>query len=230
MSADVTSVEPVNLPWMSLELVIGHRNVWANVQNENPGRIMFNLHDSSRWLPYFDSGSFYAQFLSKKSQKTNKKTILRHMASSLGFSLSKETERQVKNMNLNDLTRFTQNCWFMPNIGSHFDFSPCKPPLTFREKSTLERLICENIRFTINTHRNMLNLETRWKEDAPQLDSLLKRFLGLQHCESIRKLPQTVLYKEFRLWVRRLKENIPAGFQCRYLPLRFAVNDPERIR
>ena len=130
-------VHPVNLPWKSLELVVGFRNIWANLQNENPGRIMFNLHDSKRWLPYFDSSTFFAQFLQRKTKKVNKQTIVRHMAMSLGVTLNKETEEQTKNMNLKDLMRFVQDYWFMPNIGSYFDFSPCKPSLSFREKSKL---------------------------------------------------------------------------------------------
>jgi hypothetical protein len=220
----------VNLPWKSIELVVGHKNIWANLQNENPGRIMFNLHDSRRWLPYFDSRSFFTQFTHYKSNKINKQTIVSQLASSLGLSLSKETEQQVKNMSINDLMQLTQNCWFMPNIGSYFDFSPCKPSLSFREKSKLEELICKNVKFTIHTHRSTLNLETRWKEDSTKLKSLMRHFLGLLHCESIRKLSPQILYREFRLWVRKLKENIPVGFNCRYLPLRFSVNDPERIR
>ena len=200
------------------------------MQNENPGRIMFNLHDSKRWLPFFDSTSFFAQFVGNNSRKVNKQTIVRHMAGSLGVTLSKETESQTINTNLNDIIQYTQNCWFMPNIGSFFDFRPCKPSFSFREKTQLEKMICENVKFTIHTHRSTLNLETRWKKDSPQLKKLLSRFLGLMHCESIRKLNPQILNKEFRLWVRKLKENIPTGYNCRYLPLRFSVNDPERIR
>ena len=34
------------LPFSSVDIIFNHKNVWANLQNPNPAKIMFNIHDN----------------------------------------------------------------------------------------------------------------------------------------------------------------------------------------
>ena len=35
-----------------LDLIINHKNVWANLQNADPLKIKYEIHDDCQWLPY----------------------------------------------------------------------------------------------------------------------------------------------------------------------------------
>ena len=39
------------LPFHTVDLIFNHKNVWANLQNPNPARIMYDIHDNTKWLP-----------------------------------------------------------------------------------------------------------------------------------------------------------------------------------
>lgn len=39
------------LPFGTIDLIFNHKNVWANLQNPNPSKIYFHIHDPLQWLP-----------------------------------------------------------------------------------------------------------------------------------------------------------------------------------
>jgi hypothetical protein len=42
----------INLPFSTIDLVINHKNIWGNLQNSDPTKIHYHLHDSRKWLPW----------------------------------------------------------------------------------------------------------------------------------------------------------------------------------
>jgi centrosomal protein CEP76 len=39
------------LPYSQVDLIFNHKNVWANLQNQNPVSIYYHIHDETKWLP-----------------------------------------------------------------------------------------------------------------------------------------------------------------------------------
>jgi len=39
--------EVVYLPYVKIDIIFNHKNVWANLQNPNPSRIYYHLHNPS---------------------------------------------------------------------------------------------------------------------------------------------------------------------------------------
>ena len=39
------------LPFQSIDLIFNHKNIWANLQNQNPAVIYYHIHDNTKWLP-----------------------------------------------------------------------------------------------------------------------------------------------------------------------------------
>lgn len=44
-----------DIPYKTLELVFNSRNVYANIQNQNPAQIRYHLHDENHWLPFISN-------------------------------------------------------------------------------------------------------------------------------------------------------------------------------
>lgn len=38
--------------YSEIHLIFNHKNVWANLQNTDPVKIRYELHDDTQWLPY----------------------------------------------------------------------------------------------------------------------------------------------------------------------------------
>lgn len=38
--------------YSEIHLIFNHKNVWANLQNADPVKIRYELHDDSQWLPF----------------------------------------------------------------------------------------------------------------------------------------------------------------------------------
>ena len=45
-------IPKINLPWSSIELVFNSKNIWVNLQHQNPAHIMYELFDSTSWCPF----------------------------------------------------------------------------------------------------------------------------------------------------------------------------------
>lgn len=39
------------LPFGTIDLIFNHKNIWANLQNQDPARIYYHIHDDTKWLP-----------------------------------------------------------------------------------------------------------------------------------------------------------------------------------
>ena len=35
-----------------IDLIFNHKNVWANLQNADPTKILYHIHDDTQWLPF----------------------------------------------------------------------------------------------------------------------------------------------------------------------------------
>ena len=44
-------MKPIKLPFASLDILFNHKNVWANLQNADPAKIMYHIHDEMKFLP-----------------------------------------------------------------------------------------------------------------------------------------------------------------------------------
>ena len=44
------------LPYETLEVLVNHENIWANLQGHNLTGSSFNLEDTDRWHPFIDHG------------------------------------------------------------------------------------------------------------------------------------------------------------------------------
>ena len=46
-------VKNPELPWKTIELIFNNKNLFANIQNEKPDKIYYNLNNKNRWKPLF---------------------------------------------------------------------------------------------------------------------------------------------------------------------------------
>ena len=48
----------VRLPYGQIDLIFNHKNIWANLQNEDPAHIRYELHNEAQWLPFIRDDTF----------------------------------------------------------------------------------------------------------------------------------------------------------------------------
>ena len=60
-------ISPDLLPWGSIELIFNHKNIWANIQHQNPSKIMYELYNTKQWRPFLSvwNGKIELPWLSK---------------------------------------------------------------------------------------------------------------------------------------------------------------------
>jgi hypothetical protein len=120
---------PDLIPWGSIELIFNHKNIWSNLQHQNPAKIMYEIFDETKWRPYLSSfgdkgksfpwlhriGSFY------------------HM-SNLAAPISPEEIQKIETMILKDI-KFTISCGRSGlNMESKFRSPVPLCPLTQKDK------------------------------------------------------------------------------------------------
>ena len=42
------------LPYQQIDVIFNHKNVWANLQNPDPAKIHYHIHDIEAWLPLIE--------------------------------------------------------------------------------------------------------------------------------------------------------------------------------
>lgn len=91
------------LPWGTIELVFNHKNIWANIQHQNPAKIMYEIHNPNQWRPFLS-------IWNKKSEVPwlNKVGAF-HSISNLEAPMTSEDIHRIENMILKDI-KFTINC------------------------------------------------------------------------------------------------------------------------
>ena len=110
-------VENPDLPWKSIEFIFNNKNLFANIQNEEPNKIYYDLNDKNRWKPLFKNfttneiwnkslGSFiknrklYESFSKNKIEEFENK-ILKDIQFTINYQRSfKNLETKWKNKNL----------------------------------------------------------------------------------------------------------------------------------
>lgn len=91
---------PDILPWGTIELIFNHKNVWANIQHQNPAKIMYELHNTNQWRPFLSvwNGKVEMPWLSKVGAF--------HTVSNLEAPISPEDIARIETMVLKDI-KFT---------------------------------------------------------------------------------------------------------------------------
>ena len=88
------------LPWGTIELIFNHKNVWANIQHQNPSKIMYELHNMNQWRPFLSvwNGKVELPWLSKVGAF--------YSISNLEAPISSEDITRIETMVLKDI-KFT---------------------------------------------------------------------------------------------------------------------------
>jgi hypothetical protein len=91
---------PDILPWGSIELIFNHKNIWANIQHQNPSKIMYELHNTNQWRPFLSvwNGKVEMPWLSKVGAF--------YSVSNLEAPISPEDIARIETMILKDI-KFT---------------------------------------------------------------------------------------------------------------------------
>ena len=102
MSGKVVT-SPDLLPWGSLELIFNQKNIWANIQHQNPAKIMYEISNPNSWRP------FLAYWDGKTEMPWLNKVGSFHCISNLEPPMQPEQITAIETMVLKDI-KFTINC------------------------------------------------------------------------------------------------------------------------
>jgi hypothetical protein len=97
----VTSLDLI--PWGSIELIFNHKNIWANIQHQNPSKIMYEISNPNMWRP------FLAYWDGKVEMPWLNKVGSFHCISNLEAPIQPEEITAIETMVLKDI-KFTINC------------------------------------------------------------------------------------------------------------------------
>eukprot|EP00003_Mantamonas_plastica_P031884 TRINITY_DN844_c1_g1_i4.p1 TRINITY_DN844_c1_g1~~TRINITY_DN844_c1_g1_i4.p1 ORF type:complete len:959 (+),score=365.48 TRINITY_DN844_c1_g1_i4:2563-5439(+) len=54
MPGGVEGLSKINLPYMSIETIFNHENLWANIQHPDPSKVKYDLEDPLQWKAFVD--------------------------------------------------------------------------------------------------------------------------------------------------------------------------------
>eukprot|EP00742_Colponemidia_sp_Colp-10_P006244 GILJ01006691.1.p1 GENE.GILJ01006691.1~~GILJ01006691.1.p1 ORF type:complete len:1125 (+),score=212.68 GILJ01006691.1:105-3479(+) len=81
---------PVLLPYATIEIIFDDQNLWGNLQNADPTKILYNLDNPERWHPFFTIPKKLDPFYTPKT---------------MGPPMSEDRARLVKSRILDELTQ-----------------------------------------------------------------------------------------------------------------------------
>lgn len=205
------------LPYGQVDLVMNHKNVWANLQNQNPASIYYHLHDERQWLPLIaDPALPHAHLLAAAKPSENKEEE------------KKKPKKQDPKIQLLDCRM--RGDYTKPFM-SFYDPKGLEPPHGAMQVAKIESNILKEVEIAIKQVRSSKSLSSKIKR-SPAAAELLRRQLDYLEDRECDRLPHS---EEERLQIRQHVEHellklVPENYRIAILPAFFNYADPERIR
>lgn len=230
-------VNTVVLPFSTIDLVFNHKNIWANLQNSDPTKIYYHLHNESLWLPFVtDMELLHPLELRDRLREIERKKRFEMQEQGIEKNKEEEEEQQKKKKEVEtkksketNLMEFKMKGDDMKPFTPFYDPRALDPPLTQMQVTKLENNILKEIEIVIRQVRSYKNLNTKFQKSKAS-DRILRQyneFLEDDNCERIlakeRKKAKEFITKE-------TVKLIPPAHKIEMLPSFFNYTDTERIR
>jgi hypothetical protein len=128
----VTGAKPVDdfkLPFQAIDIIFNHKNIWANLQDQNPQNIFYHIHDEEQWLPLI-------------SDPIGRSPHPRERDGELDAEASKGKKGKGDNNRERDLKMKGD---YMKPFASFYDPKAMEEPLTLREVEKITKKILKEI-------------------------------------------------------------------------------------
>lgn len=60
------------LPYKSIDIIFNHKNVWANLQNPDPGCILYHIFNEIQWMPLITDLKVEHPLIKKENEEKKK--------------------------------------------------------------------------------------------------------------------------------------------------------------
>lgn len=209
LSQQQPQMEPVLLPYGTIEVIFNHHNVWANVSEADPGKIRYDLDDETQWLPFITEESRIPAPIPFYDVKP------------LGPRLANSRCRALRNLVWNEIKAGFMVWRHRANMETKVfnDFSGVL-------EEGLE--IMERLRVTPPTVVRAIKKRTQETTDL-LVEAELEKDRVLLGTE-LRALKRENEKYDLDYWRGKLMTSIPNGYLFEGVPLNFAYCDHKRIR
>lgn len=178
--------DPIKLPFPSIDLIFNHKNIWANLQNQNPKSIKFHLHKLEDWMPLITDPNpkdehpriqerNLRDYLSKNNKEYEPQIDLEEeMYNNLkrGHGKKKELEELKKKKEFNAKL----NGDYMKPFPSFYESIALDPPLNEKQIAKLEAKIIKEAENSIKQVRSTRNLQANIK-NSQMTRTVLRKYL-----------------------------------------------------
>lgn len=215
-----------------LDLIINHKNVWANLQNADPLKIKYEIHDDCQWLPYvrddlyphrWDGDEELTQF--KKWQMYVEREKSGGPIGSLDIDDTDPDWRAMRLAQVDYRIKGEYLQQFQPFYGPKERLGPLsKTEIAAKEKQLSDEIEAAIKQLRSVAHINQTNMNWARKMQTYigsyinfMEDSLAGRFVGDEQAERKEALKE------------ELRGLIPEGFQATLFPLSINFHDMEKV-
>lgn len=143
------------LPFKQIDIIFNHKNIWANLQNADPMRIFYHIHDKEAWHPLIECGTMLHRMVDKarKGDETDGGSV----------KAPKETKKKGKKQpKVNEDEKKAMEQKYRSNFMQPFDsfYAPkaMEPPMSDREVEKTEGKIQKEVEMAIKQVRSSRNL------------------------------------------------------------------------
>ena len=228
------------IPYDTIEVLVNHENVWANLQGHSIASCSFNLEEKERWLPFIEPLGLSWKDVGSEPPKTGKgkELVNEKLATALAASTGGLVEFSVREFSQfgtdmkDGLTRddFIKcgSTYFMPQGGFEprpfYSVGRIGPKLPTQRLGALRSQIYQAVKGAFASWRGTRNLRTRWHAN---LEPILEE--GLAIYEMAACSSHATDHRAVDKWRGSLLTMLPVDHRYVGRAFTFSVTSPELI-
>lgn len=221
-SKEVKMDKDVKLPYPAIDIIFNHKNMWANLQNTNPAKIMYHIHEPTQWLPFINYPYIEHPWTTKKNIMDAGGEIPDEGAAETGGEKKKKKKKGGDERM--DSVKYAGS--FMEPLTEFYDAKAMGPPLSIKQVERAEKKIYDECVIALKQVRSSRNLNCNIKTNH-MTRTILKKYIDyLEDKECLRILDERKAKSNVDKEVRKLT---PVNYRVKMLPAFFNSIDSERI-
>ena len=213
------------LPFKQIDLIFNHKNIWANLQNQDPMQIFYHIHDKEQWHPLIEDPDLLHPFVKKEREGGDSDA-----ESAKGPE--KKKKKKKKSDGEEDDPKIKEMKYrgdFMKAFDPFYAPKAMEPPLSEREVEKTEGKIQKEVEMAIKQVRSSRNLNA-YMHNTLQSRTIIKQYLDFMEDRECCRFATPLDEKKERIRVNKeLIKLVPENFKISMLPAFFNHIDADRI-
>ncbi|KAK2961356.1 hypothetical protein BLNAU_3802 [Blattamonas nauphoetae] len=206
----------VFLPYSSLDVIVNHKNIWANAQHLDPALISYDLENLEQWIPFF--GLKKKKVDKESEQETTSKGGKRKAKAVEPPPEEKDEEEEAKGF------QPVREYPIEPFFETGTEKVRIPPAMSMSKAEQLEKIIYDEIKIGYVNYRNFNHIPIQF--DRP-IEPVLRNGLMALEYEEVTGIPNP---RGIAAWHADISLKVSDGFHFVGVPIHFCYTEPKRIR